>query len=201
MSLYKATLVGKRQPGTESRGRVARARYCESRGGGLGRTVAALPRAATAEVQKAYVQSSIHGACEEGAGETAFIISKLALYPSFFLEATRKRAGEGGLAGLLGFSRDKINCFRAAPPEPIEMWARSTITSQFQQVAIEQERQLAPLSDDLKLAQSGLDSLSFAIIVARLKDSLGIDPFDAAEAVEFPATFGDFVRLYENFAK
>lgn len=78
---------------------------------------------------------------------------------------------------------------------------RSTITSQFQQVAIEQERVLAPLSDDLKLVQSGLDSLSFAIIVARLEDSLGIDPFNAAEAVQLPVTFGEFVRLYEDFAR
>jgi acyl carrier protein len=81
------------------------------------------------------------------------------------------------------------------------MSVRSTITSEFQQVAIEQERTLAPLSDDLKLVQSGLDSLSFAIIVARLEDELGIDPFSAADAVEFPVTFGDFVRLYEDFAK
>ena len=81
------------------------------------------------------------------------------------------------------------------------MSVRSTITSQFQQVAVEQERILAPLADELKLVQSGLDSLSFAIIVARLEDSLGIDPFSAAEAVDFPVTFGDFVRLYENFGK
>ena len=81
------------------------------------------------------------------------------------------------------------------------MSVRSTITSQFQQVAIEQERQLSPLSDDLKLVQSGLDSLSFAIIVARLEDALGIDPFNSSEAVEFPVTFGDFVRLYEHFGK
>ena len=79
------------------------------------------------------------------------------------------------------------------------MSVRSTITSQFQQVAVEQERTLAPLDDQLKLVQSGLDSLSFAIIVARLEDSLGIDPFSAAEALDFPVTFGDFVRLYENF--
>lgn len=81
------------------------------------------------------------------------------------------------------------------------MSVRSTITSQFQQVAVEQERTLAPLADELKLVQSGLDSLSFAIIVARLEDALGIDPFSAAEAVDFPVTFGDFVRLYENFGK
>ena len=78
------------------------------------------------------------------------------------------------------------------------MSARSTITQLFQDVAREQQRKLAPLSDDLKLLQSGLDSLSFALIVARLEDALGFDPFDTAETVAFPVTFGDFVKLYES---
>jgi hypothetical protein len=81
------------------------------------------------------------------------------------------------------------------------MSVRSTITAQFQQVAREQDRTLAPLADDLKLVQSGLDSLSFAIVVARLEDSLGVDPFNASGPVELPVTFGDFVRLYEHSAK
>jgi acyl carrier protein len=76
------------------------------------------------------------------------------------------------------------------------MSVRSTIASLFQEVADQQHRKLAPLSDDLKLLQSGLDSLSFALIVARLEDSLGFDPFDAVE--RFPVTFGDFVKLYES---
>jgi acyl carrier protein len=65
-------------------------------------------------------------------------------------------------------------------------------------VAVEQHRKLAKLTDDLKLLDSGLDSLSFALIVARLEEALGFDPFDAAEDVQFPVTFGDFVRLYER---
>jgi hypothetical protein len=47
--------------------------------------------------------------------------------------------------------------------------------------------------------ESGLDSLSFALIVARLEDKLGSDPFDTAES--FPVTFGDFVRLYESHSR
>jgi acyl carrier protein len=73
---------------------------------------------------------------------------------------------------------------------------RATITSLFEEVAQEQQRKLAPLSDELKLLQSGLDSLSFALIVARLEDALGFDPFESAET--FPVTFGDFVQLYES---
>ena len=75
------------------------------------------------------------------------------------------------------------------------MSVRATITTLFQEVASEQQRQLAPLTDDLKLLQCGLDSLSFALIVARLEDALGYDPFETAES--FPVTFGDFVQLYE----
>ncbi len=78
------------------------------------------------------------------------------------------------------------------------MSVRSTITAQFEQVAAEQHRKLAPLSDDLPLLDSGLDSLSYAIIVSRLEDALGVDPFSADDAVEFPVTLGDFVRLYEH---
>jgi hypothetical protein len=78
------------------------------------------------------------------------------------------------------------------------MSVRATVISQFELVAAEQHRTLARLSDDLMLLDSGLDSLSFAIIVARLEDALGFDPFDVDEDTKFPVTFGDFVKLYEK---
>ena len=81
------------------------------------------------------------------------------------------------------------------------MSIRTTITTHFEQVAVEQERKLARLSDELKLIDCGLDSLSFALIVARLEDALGVDPFGSDDAANFPVTFGDFVRLYEKVAK
>jgi len=65
-------------------------------------------------------------------------------------------------------------------------------------VAREQGRRLAPLDDELVLADCGLDSLGFAVLVARLEDRLGIDPFTAAEDAIFPVTFGDFVKVYEH---
>lgn len=75
---------------------------------------------------------------------------------------------------------------------------RSTIVSQFEAVAAEQHHKLAPLTDERPLMETGLDSLAFAIVVARLEDALGIDPFTASEDAEFPVTFGDFVRMYET---
>jgi acyl carrier protein len=81
------------------------------------------------------------------------------------------------------------------------MSLRATISAQFGQVAAEQKRKLVHLSDDLRLLDSGLDSLSFALIVARLEDSLGFDPFDTDQEIRFPVTFGDFVQLYEKHRK
>jgi hypothetical protein len=78
------------------------------------------------------------------------------------------------------------------------MTLRSTITAQFELVANEQAKVLAPLSDDLVLIESGLDSLCFAIIVVRLEEALGVDPFSAADDVVFPITLGDFIGIYER---
>lgn len=75
---------------------------------------------------------------------------------------------------------------------------KSTIISHFENVAAEQRLKLAPLTDDRPLLDAGLDSLGFAIVVARLEDALGVDPFNVTTDVRFPVTFGDFVRLYEN---
>jgi acyl carrier protein len=78
------------------------------------------------------------------------------------------------------------------------MTTKLTITSEIEKVASEQRVTLAPLSDDLVLLNSGLDSLCFAILVARLEDTLGVDPFTASDDVSFPVTLGDFVKAYDN---
>jgi acyl carrier protein len=80
------------------------------------------------------------------------------------------------------------------------MTIRATVFEKFAQVASDQDKQLAPLSDELALLESGLDSLCFAIVVARLEDELGMDPFTAAEDVYFPVTLGEFVKFYEDAA-
>jgi acyl carrier protein len=80
------------------------------------------------------------------------------------------------------------------------MQIKLTIVDQMTKVAREHGKTLAPLRDDLVLLDSGLDSLGFAVLVARLEDTLGIDPFTAAEDAMFPVTFGDFVKVYENGA-
>ena len=78
------------------------------------------------------------------------------------------------------------------------MTTRATVTAVFEEVAREYDKRLAPLTDDRPLLDSGLDSLCFAVIVARLEGQLGVDPFSESEDAVFPATFGEFVTFYEN---
>ena len=78
------------------------------------------------------------------------------------------------------------------------MSVRLTIISEIEKVAEEQNNKLAPLTDDLTLLDSGLDSLCLAILVARLEESLGVDPFTASDDIHFPETIGDLVRVYAN---
>jgi acyl carrier protein len=78
------------------------------------------------------------------------------------------------------------------------MSVRLKIISAMQQIAIEQQVTLPPLADDLSLHETGFDSLGFAILVARLEDDLGVDPFTMSEDAAFPLTIGDFIGAYEN---
>ena len=78
------------------------------------------------------------------------------------------------------------------------MSTRLTIIAAIEQVAREQNKTLQTLSDALELLESGLDSLCFAILVARLEDKLGYDPFTSSDDVEFPVTLGEFIGVYEH---
>ncbi len=81
------------------------------------------------------------------------------------------------------------------------MSVKLTILEQMEKVAREHGKFLAPLKEDLVLADCGLDSLGFAVLVARLEDALGVDPFTAAEDAYFPVTLGEFVKAYEHGAR
>ena len=78
------------------------------------------------------------------------------------------------------------------------MSVRLKAIAAMQQIAVEQNVVLPPLRDDLSLHDTGFDSLAFAILVARLEDELGIDPFTTSADASFPLTVGDFIRAYEN---
>jgi acyl carrier protein len=78
------------------------------------------------------------------------------------------------------------------------MRVRAAIISHFELVSKEQNKELQTLADNLALLDSGLDSLCFAIIVARLEDELGVDPFSDADDGDFPVTVGEFICMYET---
>jgi acyl carrier protein len=80
----------------------------------------------------------------------------------------------------------------------MNMSVRATILEEIIRIGKQQNRILAPLTDDLPLLNSGLDSLCIAVLVASLDDNLGIDPFDGDRDIPLPVTLGDFIALYEN---
>lgn len=56
------------------------------------------------------------------------------------------------------------------------------------------------LHDDVVLLETGLDSLGFAILVARLEEELGYDPFLIMEEAVYPVTLGEFIDIYEKYS-
>lgn len=56
----------------------------------------------------------------------------------------------------------------------------------------------ADIHDGTVLLESGLDSLGFAILVARLEEELGRDPFTETEDIVYPRTLGEFIAIYER---
>jgi len=81
------------------------------------------------------------------------------------------------------------------------MSVRAAVISQILQIRGNTKKELPPLTDDLVLVDSGLDSLAIAILVARLEDTLGLDPFTEFDDASPPVTLGDFIQFYEKAVK
>lgn len=82
------------------------------------------------------------------------------------------------------------------------MQVRSVILDLFEEAleASDSKLQCDELKDSTVLLNSGLDSLGFAILVARLEEELAFDPFVEMEEPVYPTTFGEFVAIYEKRA-
>jgi acyl carrier protein len=81
---------------------------------------------------------------------------------------------------------------------------RETIVRQFNIVYEEQRDETAPplsLTDDLVLLESGVDSMGFAVLITRLEEELGYDPFSESDEPYYPRTFGEFVSFYEKHSR
>jgi hypothetical protein len=78
---------------------------------------------------------------------------------------------------------------------------REKIIATMSEIAAESGGQIRlDLTDASVLLQSGLDSLGFAVLVARLEEDLGYDPFTMMDEPVYPQTLGELVSIYERFA-
>jgi acyl carrier protein len=78
---------------------------------------------------------------------------------------------------------------------------RTTILSEIRQLAEADHKTVPELKDDLPMMDSGVDSLSLAILVTRLEEKLGLDPYTASEDIFYAVTLGDFIKAFENVGK
>lgn len=53
-------------------------------------------------------------------------------------------------------------------------------------------------TDTDNLSDLGLDSLGFALTIAKMEEEFGIDPFSDAEEILYPETFGEMLMLYDR---
>ena len=79
------------------------------------------------------------------------------------------------------------------------MSIREIVVNMLGEVAEMTDSELIPLlNDGTVLLESVLDSLGFAILVARLEEELEYDPFTQLETVIYPRTLGEFIAIYEQ---
>ena len=52
------------------------------------------------------------------------------------------------------------------------------------------------IKNETVLLESGLDSLGHAILITRLEEKLGYDPFSISTKAYYPRTFGELVEFY-----
>jgi acyl carrier protein len=77
---------------------------------------------------------------------------------------------------------------------------REVIMREITDLFAEEGKPAPKLQDDDILLESGLDSLGFAVIVTRLEESLGYDPFTEMDEPVYPQTLSEFVEVYAAHA-
>ena len=77
---------------------------------------------------------------------------------------------------------------------------REKIVTAIQETADMRGTEVSVLVDETVLLESGLDSLGFAILVARLEEELGYDPFVLMDVPVYPRTLSQFIEIYQRFA-
>jgi hypothetical protein len=78
---------------------------------------------------------------------------------------------------------------------------RSTLVRFLQEAIMERGGSIAALTDETVLLESGLDSLGFAVVIARLEEEFDGDPFLTMPTAVYPRTFGELVAIYERYER
>ncbi len=78
---------------------------------------------------------------------------------------------------------------------------REIILDTFKEVLVEEGVTVYVPADSDLLLETDLDSLGFAVLVARLEDRVGFDPFTISTSSYYPKTFGEFIQFYESVKK
>ncbi|MGE0878845.1 MAG: acyl carrier protein [Acidimicrobiia bacterium] len=63
----------------------------------------------------------------------------------------------------------------------------------------EADKPVPVFGDSDVLLESGMDSLDFAVLVTRLEDLLGFDPFTEMDDPVYPQTLGELTSIYASF--
>lgn len=58
---------------------------------------------------------------------------------------------------------------------------------------------ISHITSETVLLESGLDSLGFAMLVAKLEEDFGYDPFVLMDDAVYPKTLAEFVSLYKRY--
>ncbi len=77
---------------------------------------------------------------------------------------------------------------------------RNQIIVAIQETADMRGTEVGVLTDETVLLESGLDSLGFAILVARLEEEFGYDPFVMMDTPVYPRYLGELVEIYQRYA-
>jgi hypothetical protein len=87
---------------------------------------------------------------------------------------------------------------QASPEEIVVPMVDSRVILIMRQIADEQGFQLPELHADLPLHETGLDSLAFTVLLSRLEDDFGFDPFSCFKEMSFPSTVGELAKAYDD---
>jgi acyl carrier protein len=75
---------------------------------------------------------------------------------------------------------------------------RKVITDAITELLKEEGVEAPTLNDDTILLSTELDSLGFAVLVVRLEEYLGYDPFTSMKEAIYPKTLKDLIEIYEQ---